>query len=126
MRSNFLARAQQLADTRELVRAEPAYAAATALLSVHCAIAFSDAVLMTLEGKRCKAEDHKASISLVERACRAKHLDVGGLTQLRALLTAKTDISYGDQTVTFERAVTLAVASERFERWAYVTIRGVQ
>ena len=51
----FLDRAQQLGDGRDLLNSDEGFAAATALLAVHTAIALNDALLLELTGKQAKA-----------------------------------------------------------------------
>jgi hypothetical protein len=115
----FLERATQLALARDLIRDDRSYSAATALLSVHTAIAMNDALLLGLTGKRSRSADHSRAIAETQRACVVKKIDIRGLRHLRSLLSRKTDVSYGDDSVSFEAASSLANTSERFQEWAY-------
>jgi hypothetical protein len=115
----FLERARQLALARDLIRDDRSYSAATALLSVHTAIAMNDALMFGLTGKRSRSMDHSRAIIETERACTSKKLNRSGLKHLKWLLSKKTDVSYGDESVSFEAASSLANTSERFQEWAY-------
>jgi|ERR1017187_5868544 hypothetical protein len=115
----FLERAEQLASARDLVREESSYSAATALLSVHSAIAMNDALLLSLTGKRPKGVDHSRAIIETELACSAKKFNCKGLKHLKSLLSKKTAVSYGDAPISFEAASSLAITSERFQQWVY-------
>jgi hypothetical protein len=53
------------------------------------------------------------------RRCRAKRLDASGVTQIKVLVSAKSAVSYGDESTSYELAVKLAVAAQRFETWVY-------
>jgi hypothetical protein len=115
----FLERAKQLSEARKLIELDTEYASATALLAVHSAIALNDAILLKLSGRIFRGEDHMAAVREVTKRCRARRLDTSGITQLKALVAAKTRISYGPQSVTFAYAYELSVASRRFAVWSY-------
>ena len=120
----FLDRAQQLGDARDLLKTDEGYAAATALLAVHTAIALNDALFVQLTGRRSKASDHSKAADATEQACRARSLDHAGIKHLRTLLAKKTLISYSDSVTAPELAVSLAVASLRFQEWALSKMKG--
>jgi hypothetical protein len=119
MEDIFLGRAKQLADARDLVRDDENYASATALLSIHTAIALNDALLLRLTGKLFMGADHMSAVQETAKRCRTKRLDGSGVAQLKALISAKTSVSYAAETVTFINAFKLSVASRRFETWVY-------
>jgi hypothetical protein len=112
-------RATQLADAMKLCQDDlSAYASAAALLAVHSAISYSDAVLIGLGGARPRGENHREAITALKRACTGAGVDLRGIVHLRKLLGSKTDISYGEQQVDNERIAALCIAAERFETWA--------
>jgi hypothetical protein len=111
--------AMQLAGAMKLCQDDlPAYASATALLAVHSAIAYSDAVLIGLGDKRPRSENHMEAVKALRRACAGARLDHQGIAHLQKLLSAKTDVSYGDKRVDDEKVTALCVAAERFQVWA--------
>jgi hypothetical protein len=114
----YRSRAFQLANAMRLCAEDyPSYASAVALLAVHSAISYNDALHIRLTGGRPKAEDHKYAIRSTKRACERAKIDSAGLRHLERLLSAKTDISYGDRAVDKERAQILSTTAERFEKW---------
>ena len=54
----FLERGDPLSESRKLMANSPEYASALTLVSIHCAIALNDALLMKLTGKHQFAADH--------------------------------------------------------------------
>ena len=115
----FYRRATQLASAMRLCRDDlPAYASAAALLAVHSAISYSDAVLIGLIGKRPRGEDHRQAVVALKRACAAAKIDQQGISHLQALLSVKTGISYGDQLIDNVRIEALCNSAERFQTWA--------
>ena len=117
-------RATQLADAMKLCQEDlSAYGSAAALLAVHSAISYSDAVVIGLWGVRSRGEDHREAITALKRACTGAKIDHQGIVHLQRLLSAKTDISYGEKQVESDWIITLCIAAERFEAWAERTLQ---
>ena len=115
----YLDRALQLAKAMRLCRQNnPTYPSAAALLAVHSAIAYNDAVQIKLTGERLKTQDHGQAVAATKRACGRARVEPRGIEHLRKLLSMKTDISYGDQEVTNQLSDALCIAADRFEAWA--------
>jgi hypothetical protein len=115
----YYRRATQLADAMKLCQdGVSTYASAVALLAVHSAISFSDALLIGLGSKRPHGENHREAIEALKRACTRAKIDQQGVGHFQKLLSVKTDISYGEKRVDDERATALFVTAERFRVWA--------
>jgi len=120
-------RATQLADAMRLCEDDlSAYASAAALLAVHSAISYSDAVLIGLGAKRPRGENHSEAILALKRACSRTDVDNRGILHLQKLLSAKTDISYGEKPVDGEKTEALCIAAERFQVWAERILRRLE
>jgi hypothetical protein len=120
----YHSRATQLAEAMRLCRDDlSAYASAAGLLAVHSAISYSDAVLMGLGCSRPRGENHREAIAALKRACTRARVDHQGIAHLQSLLSAKTDISYGERQVDTKRIEALCVAAERFQVWAERTLQ---
>ena len=112
-------RALQLANAMMLCRDDlSAYAAAAALLAVHSAISYNDAILITLTGQRPRGSEHSGAVVAIRKACGTAKVNTQGVEHLSKLLCAKTDVSYGDHRVSNEKAEALCVLAERFQTWA--------
>ena len=117
-------RATQLADAMRLCQDDmAAYASAAALLAVHSAISYSDALLIGLGAGRPRGENHREAVTALKNACSGAKINHQGIGQLQKLLSAKTDISYGEKPVDDERAMKLCTAAERFQVWAERTLQ---
>jgi hypothetical protein len=115
----YLDRALQLAKGMRLCRYnKPTYPSAAALLAVHSAIAYNDAVQIQLTGERSKSQDHNQAVAATKRACSTAKVEPRGIEHLKKLLSMKTDISYGDKEVNNQLSESLCVAADRFEAWA--------
>jgi hypothetical protein len=112
-------RALQLANAMKLCRDDlPSYAWAAALLAIHSAISYCDAVLIKLDGRRSHSQDHGQAVAAVIKACKKRKIQAEGIRHLDKLVGAKTNISYGDEQVGRETVEVLCLAAERFQAWA--------
>jgi hypothetical protein len=114
----YYRRARQLASAMNLCQDDlSAYASAAALLAVHSAISYSDALLIELGGARPRGENHREAVTALKRACTKAKIDQHGIKHFESLVSAKTDISYGDKPVNEVRIAALCEAAKRFETW---------
>lgn len=119
----FVERGNQLADSRRLMDRDPQYAAALALVSIHCAIALNDALLFKLTKRSHRGEDHMAVVRVTKKQCSSHGIPATGIRHLEDLVRAKTRVSYSEERTTIEVATRLAIASERFETWVRPLIK---
>ena len=113
----FIERGDQLSESRDLMKDSPEYSSALALVSIHCAIALNDALLVKLTGTHQMAADHMVAARRTKKQCSSKKIPSVGVRHLEELLREKTRVSYSDERTTFQIANRLAVPSERFEAW---------
>lgn len=114
----YRSRALQLSNAMRLCADDwRSYASAVALLAVHSAISFNDALCIRVLGERPKGEDHRNATNSARKACKKAKIDPVGIKHLEKLLSAKADISYGDRTVDVKYAETLSIAAQRFQAW---------
>ncbi len=126
MASVFEQRATQLSAARNLLHDdnEDSYTAALALLAVHAAISWNDAVLYKLTGKILKNKDHRAAVLKTKLECASLKLNNAGIKHLEKLVGAKTDVAYGDRQTTPAIAERLSLTSQSFEAWAHKILEG--
>jgi hypothetical protein len=113
----FQERGEQLALSRKLLADDAEYTAALALVSIHAAIAFNDALLVKLTGSHSASADHMEAVRRTKRQCSSQQIHGNGPRHLELLIKAKTRVSYSKEETSPEAAATLALASERFETW---------
>lgn len=94
------------------------YKSAVALLAVHSAIAFNDAVSEKLSGTVHKGQDHSTASSKTKLACVKNKIDTSGIKHLEYLLSKKTEYSYSG-IVDQETAAYAADKAEKFSNWTY-------
>ena len=116
--SVYHGRALQLANAMKLCWADSSsYAAAAALLAVHSAISYNDALLIKLTGKRPRGRDHKQAVKAIITACDKAAIPRAGIQHLKELVDAKSEVSYGEEEADNERIHVLCLAAEQFYRW---------
>lgn len=93
------------------------YSAAAALLAVHSAISYNDALLIKLTGRRPRGRDHKQAVRAIIRACEKAAIPADGIEHLRELVNAKAEVSYDEGEVNDERVHILCLAAEQFYGW---------
>jgi hypothetical protein len=99
------------------------FASAAALLAVHSAISYSDALSVGLSGARPRGENHREAITALKRACTGAKVNHDGIAHLQRLLGAKSDVAYGEKQIDSERVTALCIAAERFQVWAERILR---
>ena len=121
----YYERGQQLSYARELMNETKETVSALALVSIHSAISFNDALLIRLSGEPSRNEDHAAAARATERQCQSKKLETKGLKHLKLLIANKTLYSYGDKAITADQAQAASIAADRFEAWVNLTLKGL-
>ncbi|HET9099631.1 MAG TPA: hypothetical protein VFN62_04510 [Acidobacteriaceae bacterium] len=112
------AQAEELLSAMKLLMDDVgAYKSAVALLAVHCAIAFNDAVLEKLTGAVHKGQNHSEATKKTKDACVKNNIDSAGVRHLERLVASKNLYSYSG-IVDFAKANDAADKAEKFANWA--------
>jgi len=102
--------ALQLADAIELCDDDMRGYSAT--------VSYNDAIQIKLTGRRTTSQDHGRAVRATETACRNARIESRGIKHLGKLLSAKTDVSYGDVRVDNRRVEFLYQSARAFRAWA--------
>jgi hypothetical protein len=100
-----------------------AFAPAVALLAIHSAISFADAVFVTAKGQRCNEQDHASAIRELARLCAARRFDDAGVAPFRWLIKHKNDVAYLEKRVDINQVKLARLNAERFGIWARKHLR---
>jgi len=115
------AQAEELLSAMDLLMEDVAsYKSAVALLAVHSAIAFNDAVLCRMTGSTHRGEDHSSVSKITRKECKKRKRDASGIQHLEFLLSKKTKYSYNGL-VDEMSAKSAADKARKFADWAYRT-----
>ena len=113
------AQAEELLSAMNLLMDDVAsYKSAVALLAVHSAIAYNDAVLKRLTGSTYKGQDHSKATRKTKAACGKKRIDASGVQHVEKLVAKKTLYSYSG-IVDSSSTQDAAMKATRFANWAY-------
>ena len=87
-----------------------------ALLAIHSAISYSDALRTGFGAKGLTSGDHHTAVNALRQFLRPNQVD--GLRHLKQLLAKKSAIAYGSRRLAYEDYEDVLSRTERFIRWA--------
>ncbi|HET9088141.1 MAG TPA: hypothetical protein VFN53_11510 [Acidobacteriaceae bacterium] len=120
--TTYQEQAEELLRAMKLLMEDIAsYKSAVALLAVHSAIAFNDAVSERLTGIAHKGQDHSTASRKTRSACVKNKIDTSGIKHLDYLLSKKNEYSYSG-IVGEKKSQDAALNAQRFASWAYRTV----
>ena len=115
---HFIGRATDYLEAMRLTQRN-AYLNAAALLAIHCALSYSDALRTGLGSDTLSSDDHRYAVSDLEQLVSKKRIsDRTGITQLAGLLSKKSKVAYGSKRLAIQDFSDLVTKAERFVRWA--------
>ncbi|MBB6144613.1 hypothetical protein HNQ77_002569 [Silvibacterium bohemicum] len=119
----YLKRAKDFLEGMKLLRDDCiAYGYSSALLAVHGAVSYCDALRTGLGDDNVSADDHREAVSRLEQLLRDKRYPkLDGLKRLSDLIGDKNAIAYGSKRVAQEKFKALTDRAERFAAWAEIT-----
>ena len=116
---HYIRRAADFLAGMQLMRNEQPYRNSTALLAVHSAVSYADALRVGLGDESLAADDHRKTSNALQQLIPAKLLaDRSGLGHLDYLIANKSSVAYQDERLTALRSEKMAIKAERFAAWA--------
>jgi hypothetical protein len=117
---HFLKRATDFLEGMKLTREDKNYWNSSALLAIHSAVSYSDALRARLGDGQLSADDHQNAVDALQRLLLAETAmdDMAGFKHLRFLLSKKTLVAYGDRRVEHTEYEALVTKAARFAAWA--------
>jgi len=96
-----------------------AFAYSSALLGIHGAISYADALRIGLGSKKLSSDDHSRAASELKSLLDSREFDKQqGVKHYRLLLARKSRISYAAETVRKDEAEDIVKRAKRFADWA--------
>lgn len=106
-------------NTQELEAiSETRYGNGLAIIAIHAAIAYTDALTIAFRGIKSQDGDHTRAADVLAHALGQKREHAGQVNRLRRILQAKSDASYSGQYYTLEDGKRIARETTEFIRWA--------
>jgi hypothetical protein len=106
-------------------RADARHASALAILSVHAAIAYADAVAVHVGGRKSTSADHEAAVRLL-RSVLGQRLPTTVERMLNRLLAEKDRLEYQGYLATMQEATSLLGRATQIAAWAEEMLTSVR
>jgi hypothetical protein len=115
---HYITRASDFHDGMRQMLGGP-YRSSPALLAIHSAISFSDALRSGLGDQKLYGDDHAESLRALRGLLLSRrYKDDVGLLHLRYLLSVKTPKSYGPKRLDAKELSRITTKAEQFATWA--------
>jgi hypothetical protein len=90
----------------------------SALLAIHSAISYSDALRAGLGDERLSSDDHRNAVDTLQGLLNTnRYKEQQGLRHFKLLLSKKSRVAYSDHPLSLTERKDLVTAAERFEVW---------
>lgn len=120
---HYLARARDFLKAMELLKEDLVeFKCSSALLGVHGALSYCDALRMGLGSHHLSSDDHKSAASELKKLLAARNFgNLQGIDRLAKLLTEKSAFAYAPRTVSEKCVLEIIQQARRFALWAEAT-----
>lgn len=116
---HYLQRARDLFLGMPLVRDAEPYRNSAALLAIHSAVSFSDALRAGLGDEKLQNDTHDQAANSLRQLLLARKTEIGsGLSHFQYLLGRKSVVTYGNERLSDNELRRLVLGAERFSAWA--------
>jgi hypothetical protein len=115
---HYIGRAAGFYSGMDFLRDSEDHGYASALLAIHSAISYADALRCGLGDDKLYAEDHRSSLASLKRLIGQKEpSDKSGFARFEYLLSMKSFVSYGEKRLDRRRSKEIVNHAERFANW---------
>jgi hypothetical protein len=119
---HYIRRATDFLEGMQLTRADSDYWNSSALLAIHSAVSFTDALRIGLGDTNLSLDNHRRAADLLDKLLSLRNsVDQRGLKHLRFLLSRKNLVAYEKRRLERTDYEALFTQAERFAHWADVT-----
>jgi hypothetical protein len=116
---HYIQRATDFLEGMKLTRTDQSYWNSSALLAIHSAVSYSDALRVGLGDQKLSADDHNKAADALQKMLPSKATrNQTGLAHFRYLLSKKHLVAYDDHRLEHTDYETLFTRAERFALWA--------
>ena len=115
----YIQRATDLFNGMQLTRGDDLYKNSSALLAIHSAISYTDALRTGLGEENLSDDNHNQTAVALRRLLNARNVrEQNGIDHLQYLVSRKSLVSYGDERLSENEFRGLVTKAERFAKWA--------
>jgi hypothetical protein len=116
---HYLSRAQDFMEGMLLLREDEQFQSSSALLGIHAAVSYTDALRIGLGDESLVSEDHRtAAAALRKLILNKRESNVDGVTRFEKLVAKKSLIAYGNKRLDRNDFESVYTNAERFAKWA--------
>jgi hypothetical protein len=117
---HYLGRARDFLKGMDLMKDDLVeYRFSPALLGIHCAISYCDALRIGLGSEHLSLDDHRnAASDLKDVLASRKYKNLQGADRLGKLLSKKSRIAYAPEATREDEMIQIVQQAERFAAWA--------
>ena len=116
---HYVRRARDFFEAMQIFRDDEAFRNTAALLAIHSAISYADALRSALGEPVLRNQDHDRAVDMLQLLLNQRRWkDQTGLDSLAYLLSKKSQISYSERSTDTVMVRSLSVRAERFAKWA--------
>ncbi len=120
---HYLNRAVDLFDAMILLQDDQAFRNSSALLAIHSAISYSDALRAGLGDEKLAADGHDKAADTLQALVARYPQHRSGVSHLRFLLSKKNVVAYSAKRMEHSDYESLFTRAGRFAKWADATAR---
>jgi len=115
---HYIDRAADFYAGQDLMRNDELFRNSSALLAIHSAISYSDALRVGLGDEALYADDHRQALAALRELLLTRGLpDMTGFAHFEYLISMKSFVSYGERRLDANRQRLIAMRAERFVNW---------
>ncbi len=116
---HYLSRAQDFLEGMILLREDEQFRSSSALLGIHSAVSYTDALRIGLGDESLVSEDHRNAADALRRLLQNKReSNVDGVNRFEKLVAKKNLIAYGNKRLDRNDFESVYTNAERFAKWA--------
>lgn len=120
---HYLSRARDFLKGMDLLKDDlTEFKCSSALLGIHGAISYCDALRVGLGSGKIPSEDHQSAVmDLKSLLASRKYERLQGADRLARLLSRRNSVAYAAGSITEERVKAIVEQAQRFAAWAEIT-----
>lgn len=116
---HYIQRATDFFNGMQLTRDEEPYRNSSALLAIHSAVSYTDALRTGLGDENLSGDDHRQAADALRPLLNTRSVKAqDGVGHLQYLISRKSSVAYGSERLGANEFLSLVIRAERFAKWA--------
>jgi len=116
---HYIQRATDFFSGMQLTRDDEPYRNSSALLAIHSAVSYTDALRTGLGDDKLTGDDHNQAVDALRRLLNTRKVTTqDGIDHFRYLISKKSFVAYGNVRLSDNEFRRLVIRAERFAKWA--------